>query len=146
MVASEEADLHAPDQAERPSPLWALKARYQRLLAFFVVGGLNTLFGYGVYALMILVGLTVPVAIAVSTVAGVLFNFKTTSRLVFGNRDNSKIVRFVAAYLVTYMLNVGLAGLLVRAGLNSYLAGAAAILPMALVSYFILSRFVFRKP
>lgn len=120
--------------------------RHARLVKFFLVGGINTLFGYGVFALMIWLGLHYGLAAAISTIAGVLFNFKTTGRLVFGSHDNKRIFLFVAAYVTTYLLNLALLELLTRAGLNAYHSGLLLIIPMALVSYHLLSRFVFREP
>ncbi|MGC7556563.1 GtrA family protein, partial [Pandoraea pneumonica] len=48
-----------------------------RLVNYFLVGGLNTLFGYGVFAVCLWIGLHYSLAIAISTVLGTLFNFKS---------------------------------------------------------------------
>ena len=51
---------------------------------FLLVGVLNTLFGYFLYGSLILIGLDYKYAVLLATIIGVLFNFQTTGRLVFG--------------------------------------------------------------
>ena len=81
-----------------------------RFVRFLLVGGLNTAFGYGIFAAMILLGVWYPVAAAVSTVLGILFNFKTTGTLVFRSPDGSRstLVRFLAVYGTNYVLGVAI--------------------------------------
>lgn len=118
-----------------------------RFFRFLVVGGLNTLFGYSVFALLIYFGLHYSLAVLLSTVAGVLFNFKTTGSIVFDHRDNRLIFKFVLGYCVVYLLNVLMLKALSLVGLSMYVGGALLLLPMAVVSYLINSRLVFRgKP
>ncbi|MBQ8045896.1 MAG: GtrA family protein, partial [Bacteroidales bacterium] len=64
-------------------------------IRFVLVAILNTLFGYGVYSLLVFLGLHYSVATLGSTVLGVLFNFKTYGVLVFKNTSNKLIFRFV---------------------------------------------------
>ena len=65
-------------------------------------------------------------------------------RLVFGGAPLSQLGRFVAVYMVVYLLNVGLVALLLRAGLNVYLANALVILPLALLAFVLQRQFVFQ--
>jgi putative flippase GtrA len=121
------------------------------LLRFFVVGGANTLFGYGAYATLLFVGLHYAAAALLGTIAGVIFNFFTTGRLVFGHARSDAIGRFVAVYALLYGVNVALLSLLqgVRVGahvVGPYLAGLLLIVPMALLSFVLMRRFVFRSP
>jgi len=51
---------------------------------FVLVGVLNTLFSYFLYGSLILIGLNYKYAVLLATILGVLFNFQTTGRLVFG--------------------------------------------------------------
>jgi len=51
---------------------------------FLLVGVLNTIFGYFLYGTLILIGLDYKYAVLLVTILGVLFNFQTTGRLVFG--------------------------------------------------------------
>jgi putative flippase GtrA len=115
-----------------------------RFLRFAVVGMLNTAFGYGVYALMLRIGLGYAAASAVATVVGVLFNFKTTGVLVFDSQDNRLILQFIAVYVIVYCVNLTGLWLLNRAGVDSYTAGLVTLLPSALLAYLLNKVFVFR--
>lgn len=114
-----------------------------QLLRFLVVGGLNTVVGYALFAAFSWAGLPYPLAIGLATIAGVAFNFQSTGRLVFGGAPMSLLWRFVAAYVLVYLINVGAVAVLLRAGLNVYVANALVILPLALISYVLQRRFVF---
>lgn len=116
-----------------------------RYVRFLLVGFVNTVVGYGLYAFFIFIGLHYSLAAFFGTVLGILFNFQTIGRLVFG-RSDSKFVffRFVAVYAIGYFLNVGLIYVLKRAGLNDYLAGAVLVLPVATLVYLLNGRFVFK--
>ena len=118
----------------------------RQFLRFLVVGAVNTAFGYGVFALLVWLGLPYPAAIGLATAAGVAFNFQSTGRLVFGGAPLSRLARFAAVYGVVYLLNVlAVAGLL-RLGLNVYAANAVAVLPLALIAYMLQRTFVFTPP
>lgn len=115
-----------------------------QFLRFVLVGGLNTAFGVGVYCLAIFVGLPYFVATLISNVLGVLFNFFTTGNLVFRNGNPRLIVRFVACYVVIYFINTAVVKLFLMSGFNIYWAGIAATPVVALCSYFLLKRFVYK--
>lgn len=110
---------------------------------FVLVGGLNTVFGYGLFALLLYAGLHFSFALLLATVFGVLFNFKTTGALVFKSSDNHKIFRFVLIYLVVYLANVLGVVVFSRLGLTPYLGGAILVLPIAILSFVLQKRFVF---
>lgn len=113
-------------------------------IRFLAVGFLNTVFGYMLFALLTWMGLSYPWAIGLSTIVGVLFNFQTTGRLVFGTTNKQRLIRFIGAYALIYVLNVGGVALLLGWGFNVYWAGALLLLPMAGISYFTLRVFVFQ--
>ncbi|MBM3266548.1 MAG: GtrA family protein [Candidatus Sericytochromatia bacterium] len=116
-----------------------------RFLKFLAVGVLNTLFGYSLYALLVFIGLDVALAILLGTILGVLFNFKTTGTLVFGSRDNRRLIRFIGVYALLYVVNVASVKLLMGAGLNSYLAGAVLLAPMAILAFLLNRKLVFAQ-
>ena len=60
-------------------------AETRRFARFLIVGTINTLFGYGVFAALITAGLESALALALATIAGVIFNYFTTGKLVFAN-------------------------------------------------------------
>lgn len=84
-------------------------------------------------------------AVLLASVIGVLFNFKTIGILVFQNGSNRLIFRFLGVYLVTYLLNVSALKACASFRINMYVAGLLVALPMAVISFLLLSRFVYLK-
>ena len=118
--------------------LWAIP-----FLRFLVVGGINTVFGYSVVALLIMLGLHYVLAVLLGQICGILFNFKTYGTLVFKNRDNRLILRFFGVYLFTYLLSIGLLKIFDMYNVNVLVAWAIMVLPIALISFLLMRRFVF---
>lgn len=114
-----------------------------QFVRFLLVGALNTLFGYGCFALFLHFGLHYSVALALATVLGVLFNFKSTGALVFNSRDNRLILRFIASYVVVYCVNLAGIKVFVQGGLTPQLAGALMLLPMAVLAFLLNKKYVF---
>ena len=114
-----------------------------RFARFIAVGGLNTAFGFIAYAALLALGLHYAVAVALATVLGVLFNFRSYGALVFGHPGPGRLPRFVLVYALLYGLNVAGIGLLGTVGLSALPAGLAMLLPVAAVGYLLNSRFVF---
>jgi putative flippase GtrA len=114
-----------------------------RFARFLVVGLLNTAFGYACFAGLLWAGLHYTVALLLATVAGVLFNFKTIGRLVFGSSGSGLLWRFIAVYAVIYTANVAALALLQSAGLGPFLAQSLLLLPVAVASFLLNRKFVF---
>lgn len=121
-------------------------AEAQRFFRFLAVGILNTIFGYGVFALIYLATSSYRIAIVVATAIGVLFNFATTGRLVFGNRGFRAFFPFVAGYVVVLGLNIALVEILVATSVPALVAQLLAIPVVVPASYAINALAVFRKP
>ncbi|MDD3014207.1 MAG: GtrA family protein [Candidatus Gastranaerophilales bacterium] len=116
----------------------------EKFIKFLIVGGLNTIFGYSVYALFLFIGLHYSIAILLAYLLGVLFNFKTTGILVFNNSNNILIFKFIGVYCIIYILNVFFLGIFDSLKFNMFLAGAILILPMALLSFILNKNLVFK--
>ena len=114
-----------------------------RFLRFLLVGGLNTAFGYGVFALFILLGIHYAIAAFLGTVLAILFNFKTTGTLVFRSHDNTLVARFFAVYGMTYVIGVLLLKAFKALGVHVLVTAAVTLLPMAVLSFLLMRRFVF---
>lgn len=114
-----------------------------KFIKFLFVGGLNTAFGYGIFALFIFLKFHFAVASFLSTVLSILFNFKTTGTIVFKNNDNHLIFRFFGVYGIIYVLNVLGLKCFKFFDFNMYLAGFIMIFPMAVVSFILMKKFVF---
>ena len=140
-------DSPSPDSngASR-GPLALLRSLLRiRFLRFLLVAGLNTVFGYGLFAALILIGLRYPLAAAIATVLGILFNFQTTGRLVFGSHDFSLVLRFLAVYAISYVVGIALLGWAERHGISVLLAAAVLAVPMGFFSYTLQRLLVFRR-
>jgi len=121
-------------------------ATFIQLLRFLVVGGLNTVFGYSLFAAFTYLGMAYPAAIGLATVGGVLFNFQSIGRLVFNGAPRSRFVRFVCVYVVIYLLNLGGVRLLLGLGANIYVANAIILIPLSVIAFVLNRRFVFNLP
>ena len=120
---------------------WVLGNRFLR---FLIVGAINTVFGYSVFAALILLKVPYPVAAFLATVLGVLFNFKSYGRLVFGSHDNRLIFRFFGVYGVCYLLGLAPLAWAKAHGVPILLMAALCALPMAAIGFLLNRRFVFR--
>lgn len=117
----------------------------EQVIRFAFVGLLNTLFGYSLYALLIFLKLPYAFAVLISTVIGVIFNFKTTGKLVFNNTHNHLFFKFLGVYGIVYLLNI----LLIKGSQlitpNLYFAGLIAVFPCAITAFLLNKNFVFRN-
>jgi putative flippase GtrA len=115
----------------------------RQFVRFVMVGVVNTGFSYAVYAVLLYLGLPYALANLGATLLGILFSFGTHGRLVFGNHDLRLFVRFAACWLVIYAFNVGLIAGFIRLGLDAYVAGALALVPVVIASFLVQKFLVF---
>ncbi len=115
------------------------------LIRFIFIGSLNTLFGYGVFSLLIFCGVHYSLAMLLATMVGVLFSFKTLGKLVFNNSDNRLFFKFILAYTVAYFLNIFTLKTFLAFSINVYVAGAVSTVVAAVFSYCVNKKFVFKK-
>jgi putative flippase GtrA len=119
--------------------------RRNRFMRFLIAGGINTLFGFAVFSVAIIAGAAVWLALSASTIAGTGFNFFTTGGYVFRELSLSRFPRFIIFYLLVYGINLGLIELLSMWLSDKILTQFILIFPMAVLSYFLMARFVFPK-
>jgi putative flippase GtrA len=117
-----------------------------QFVKFLVVGALNTLFGYSVFAGLVLAGVPPVPALVLTYVVGVLFNFMTTRRFVFSQSPRASLLRFIGAYVVIYFFNLGLYKLFELAGAVPLVAQALCLPVVAVFSFFLFKFQVFRDP
>ena len=115
-----------------------------RFIRFLFVGGINTLFGYFVFSVFILLQIHYSIASLLATILGVLFNYFTTGRIVFNNSDSKLLIKFFGVYGITYLINLLFLKIFDSYQVNMLVAGAILIFPMAFLSYFLNKTFVFR--
>jgi putative flippase GtrA len=116
-----------------------------RIARYVIVGGLNTGFGYASYAVLVLLGLPLWLAVAGSTVLALLFNFYSYGALVFGNTAGRLLPRFLGFYAVLGLANFALLRALAGVGVGPLLAQMLLLPLLAAAGYFGLRRFVFGK-
>jgi putative flippase GtrA len=116
-----------------------------QFVRFVLVGAANTGFNILVYWAFLWIGLAVPLASLASLIVGILINFTTQSRFVFDNRNPWKLLPYFVVWAILYAFNLGLIWLLMRFGLDAYLAGMLSTPMTVLLSYFLQKFFVFRR-
>jgi len=115
-----------------------------KLVRFFLVSGINTAFGYGLFAFFLFLSLNYSIALLISTIIGIIFNFKTIGRIVFKNKNNLLIVKFFGVYLITFLCNLGCLSIFKYFNVNLYIGGALLVIPIGLFAYSLNSKFVFK--
>lgn len=116
---------------------------FSQPIKFLFVGALNTVFGYLVFASLIWSGLRYPYALFAATCLGILFNFKSLGVLVFNNNKNRLLLRFILLYVGLYLLNIALIYSFNLVCHNMYINGIAAMMLVALISFFCNKYFIF---
>ena len=106
-----------------------------QFIRFGVVGSVNTGFSYGLYAFFLWCNLGFALANGLAFLISLLFSFRTQGVLVFHNSEPRLLLRFLLAWAIIYLINIGLIALLMRAGFNAYSAGAIALIPITLLSF-----------
>lgn len=96
------------------------------------------------YALFLFVGMGYFLATTFSFIIGLMINFKTNARFVFDDKSNRRFFLYVLTWLALYCLNVTVLGWLIERGMNSYLAGALLVPPMAVLAFLAFKYLVFR--
>lgn len=79
-----------------------------------------------------------------ATIVSILFNFKTYGILVFKNKNNKLLFRFLIVTSFTYLLNIGGIALMEHLGsLNNYLNLTIMAIPVGLLNYILNKHFVY---
>lgn len=110
---------------------------------FLLVGILNTIFGYGVFGLLILLKLNYRLAILIATLVGVVFNFFTIGNIVFNKNKLSLIFKFLIVYTIVYFINITLMKYLLSGEVNIYLSQIICLPFIVIISYLLNKHFVF---
>lgn len=118
--------------------------RLAELWRYYQAGVVNTLFGFGLYALLVRAGLNMYAAQVIAHVLGVAFNYLTYSRHVFRDAAPAK-GRFALSYVVNYLLSLAALALVSQVVRSPYVAGAVATVVVSLVNYFALRHLVFTR-
>jgi putative flippase GtrA len=110
-----------------------------KFLRFLAVGVLNTAVGYGLYAVLVLAGLGPQAALALAFALGVLWNYGTHARLVFGTGGYRRLPAYAVAYLAIYAVNAFGLSRAIAAGVHPLVAQLVLALVMAGLSFVLIS-------
>lgn len=110
-----------------------------KLIKFGLVGVLNTVFGYLVYAALVLLGVLPGLALALAYVIGVAWNYMTHAKLVFKARAGKGLLGYIGIYVLIYLGNAVLLQMALSAGLSPLLAQAGLAVLFAGISFFAIS-------
>lgn len=118
-------------------------SRRNRFMRFLIAGGVNTLFGFTVYCVCIVAGIALWLALLIGMLSGTVFNFITTGGYVFRDLSISRFPRFLFCYLLIYGINFMLIDLISPWLSSKIVSQAIVTIPLALLSYLLMARFVF---
>ncbi|MCX8954781.1 GtrA family protein, partial [Ruegeria sp. NA] len=99
-----------------------------------------TIFAYAVFSVLSLSGLPAQVALAVSFVIGVSWNFMTHARIVFETKGLRRLPFYLVAYAIVYIFNAFSLEALLLAGLHPIIAQGLLVLPTAVLAFILVSR------
>ena len=117
-------------------------------IRFLFVGGLNTLVGYGLYALFLYFHINYLLANTLSTILGVIHSYVWNRFFTFKSKEKAltEIVKFVSVYIVSYLLGSLTLFLFVSwLHLDQYIAGLCNLVCTTLISWFGHKYFSFRR-
>jgi putative flippase GtrA len=114
-----------------------------RILRFLIVGGFNTVFGYAVYATLLLLSGSSLVAVTGATLLGMVFNFFSYGIVVFHASGGASFDRFILVYFVIWLLNNGLLKVTDTFGVSEFYAQLFFIPILAAMSYLGMKCFAF---
>lgn len=117
-------------------------------IRFLFVGGLNTLVGYGIYAILLFLNIHYLVANTISTIIGVLHSYLWNRYFTFQSKEKAgkEVIKFVSVYIASYL--IGTATLYCFTGilnLSPYVAGLINLVITTLISWFGHKYFSFSK-
>lgn len=120
---------------------------YQQI-RFLFVGGLNTLVGYGSYALLLFLGLNYFLANTISYIIGIIHSYIWNKKFTFKSNNKSilEVIKFVFVYVINYLIGLGFLSLFINVfNVNEYIAGVLNLVVTTLISYFGHKYFSFSK-
>ncbi|MDA8580091.1 GtrA family protein [Pontimonas sp.] len=118
----------------------------KQFVGFLFAGGVATGLNYGVFLLLLFVGLNYLLASAVGYMSGIVVSFALNRWAVYSSRGDlrQEFFRYVAVYLLALGLQLCVLQVLVWSGLEPVWANAVAIALVVVTNFFIVRRFVFR--
>lgn len=119
----------------------------RNIAGFLGVGILNTVVGYSIYAILLLLNVTYLGSLLIATIAGIIFNYFSIGRLVFQKKGGLSIfLKFIAAYGIVYLVNACMLGMAIGYfQIGPYIAQALCIPPSVLISWLLMNYWVYKN-
>lgn len=117
------------------------------MFRFLCVGALNTILGYACYAVLLFIKTPYLIALLLSTIFGVTFNYCSYGRLAFRNRGGRIVfVKFFFTYISVYCINaVSLKLLTIDFHMTPYF-GQVICLPLSVyLSWLLMNYWVYKN-
>jgi len=122
-----------------------IKLINNQFIKFCIVGVINTLFSYTMFALFITLRINYSISLLLATVCGILFNYRSTGKYVFNHRGNSLLFKFFILYLALYIINLINLKILNYFIQNFYISGVISVIFSAIISFFCNRKFIFNQ-
>jgi putative flippase GtrA len=124
-----------------------LKIFSPKFIRFLFTGAVNTIFGYGLYGLLVEIQIPYLISLLLATIGGIIFNFFSFSCVVFKSKNNQFLFfKFLISYSFIYGVNAFLLWLLVKYFSFGPLAGQLVCIPVSVIlNWFILNKWVYKK-
>ena len=114
-----------------------------RVARFCAVGLVNTVFSYGIFAILTSISGRHDLNLLISTVLGIIFAYGNSKRFVFKSQRTGRFLYYVAGYAVAFSINLITLNGFIAVGFNA-LAAQAISMPIVIVgSYVIHATLVF---
>jgi len=114
-----------------------------QFIRFLVVGVLNTLFGYSIFALFIYLHFYFILSFFFSMFFVIVCYFYIVCHIVFSSHKVKQFYRFIVVYVAVYLVNVLALYIFNLFSVSNYIAGAILILPLACLAFILQKIFVF---
>ena len=105
---------------------------------FLIMGGLNTLFAYALFALFIALGLHYTIATLLPGLLSIYLGYLANHKIVFKAQTTRQygLVLYYLFYLVIYLINISIQATMHALGFsNDYVNGAVAIVITTMISF-----------
>jgi len=113
-------------------------------IRFLLTGGLNTLAGYTIFTLLFFLINEENVALVSAYIFGILFNFKTYSKLVFTNSNKQIFINFIIIYITVFLFNICVLNIFTNVlSLNMYLSQLISIVGVTPILFLLNKKYVF---
>ena len=122
---------------------WRSTDEWKQLWRYYQAGIVNTVFGYGLFALFVTLKMNIFLAQITSHVFGMAFNYFTYSRHAFAGHETTK-TRFILSYAGNYLVGLAALAVTTRFLKSPYLAGLFTTIVVSLLNYIVLKRLVFK--